>query len=274
MTGLWAYTLRPSGQPGPDYWNYFAQQLVELADIPEGAAILDIGTDNGNVLFKAMEKAGHGGSGVGIDIDYRGLEEGLPNLRSRWSKNVIFAQMDAGSLGFPPETFPFVLANFVGWDYCYDFDRQKFIAPDRRLADIVRVLKPGGQVCVGGWIEQSDIDWFAEAIWRRLPECFESTEEDFSAYSKENIEGYQFILRSSGFENIRVHEVTETFVLPDSESWWWQMKHAARDYFGLISDSAKLECFKEQVFAELEQFRTAAGIEFNKTVAFIFGIKA
>lgn len=273
MSSLWAQTVEASGKTGPDYWNYFAQRLVDLAAIPPEAVILDVGTDNGNVLFKAMEKAGLEGFGAGIDIDHRGLIEGMPYLERHWPKNVIFAQMEASSLGFPSDSFSFALANFVGWDYCYEFESMKFIAPDTRLAEIRRVLKPGGQVGIGGWIEQSDIDWFIEEIRKRLPECLGSTGEDIFPYSKENAEGYQILLRSSGFRNIRVHVVKENFVLPDGDSWWRQMQHSAYEYFELISHSAKLEAFKKQVFSELEQFRTEAGIQFSKTVAFVFGTK-
>jgi len=78
LEDFWARYIEPSGQPGPDYWNYFAQRLADLATIPEGAAVLDIGTYDGNVLFKAMKKAGARGCGVGIDIYGGGLKMVLP----------------------------------------------------------------------------------------------------------------------------------------------------------------------------------------------------
>jgi len=71
---------------------------------------------------------------------------------------------------------------------------------------------------------------------------------------------YRIIMQRSGFEAIRVQVETGSFVSPSTEAWWRQIKLAAREYFQLISDSGKLETFKEQVFADLEQFRTAAGI--------------
>jgi ubiquinone/menaquinone biosynthesis C-methylase UbiE len=273
MTELWARIIEPTGQTGSDYWNYFAQRLVELANIPEEAVVLDIGTDNGNVLFKAMDKAGPRSQGVGIDIDYRGFVEGLTELRNRRWGNVAFAQMDANSLGFAHEKFHYVLGNFIGWDDIYDFDRMEFKVSDRRTADILRVLKPGGQVGVGFWIEQADIDWIAEAFRRHLPEHFATTWYSISSYSKENTEGYQVILRSGGFGDIRVHIETTPLVLPDEEAWWRQMKIAAREYFTQVIDPAELDRFKEKIFSELQQFRSAEGIQFSKTVAYVFGAK-
>jgi len=93
------------------------------------------------------------------------------------------------------------------------------------------------------------------------------------SYGKENPKGYETILQNSGFHNIRVHVETTTFVSPDEATWWRQMKQAAREYFEKMPDLAKLEWFKEQIFADLQQFRSPIGIQFDKTVSYAFGIK-
>jgi SAM-dependent methyltransferase len=273
MTEIWAKIIEPSGQPGPDYWNYFARRLADFAFIPVGAAVLDIGTYDGNVLFKAMEKAGLRGRGVGVDIYSGGLHDRLAEAVEWGAGTVEFAQMDAAALGFPPETYHSVLANFVGWDYCFDFTHLEFASPDCRMPEIMRVLKPGGQVGIGFWIVQDDIDWIAEAFRRHLPENDKVTWDSISSYGKENPEGYEIILQNGGFKNIRVHVETTTFVLPDAETWWQQMKFAVRDYFEQVPDQVKLEHFKEQVLADLQQSQSNEDIRFNKTVAYAFGTK-
>jgi ubiquinone/menaquinone biosynthesis C-methylase UbiE len=116
LEDFWARYIEPSGQPGPNYWSYFAKRLANLATIPEGAAVLDIGTYDGNVLIKAMKKAGAHGCGVGIDIYGGGLKDGMTEAIECGLRNVTFAQMDAACLGFLSETYNSVLANFVGWD--------------------------------------------------------------------------------------------------------------------------------------------------------------
>jgi ubiquinone/menaquinone biosynthesis C-methylase UbiE len=273
LEDFWARYVEPSGQLSFDYWTYFAKRLVDLATIPNDAAILDIGTFDGNVLFKAMKKAGPRGCGVGVDIYGGGLKDGLAEVMERGLRTVIFAQMDAASLGFPPETYDSVLANFIGWDYCFDFDHMEFNAPDCRMAEIMRVLKPGGQVGIGFWIEQCDIDWIADAFKRYLPECVETTKNRMLSYGKENPKGYEIILQNSGFDNINLHVETTTFASPDEATWWRQMKQAACDYFEKIPDSVEMHWFKEQIFADLQQFRSPKGIHFDKTVSYAFGTK-
>ena len=270
MEDSWARFVESSGQPGRDYWNYFAERLADLATIPEGAAVLDIGTYDGNVLIKAMRKTGARGCGVGIDIYGGGLKDGNTEAKERRIGNVLFAQMDAAYLGFLPETYDTVLANFVGWDYCFDHGRMEFTARDSRMAEIMRVLKLGGQVGIGFWIEQFDIEWIAEAFRRYLTEWEEPIGKRMISYAKENLKGYEAILRHSGFRNISIHVETTTFVSPNTATWWRQMKQAAREYFEKLPE---LERFREQVFADLKPFQSPKGIHFNKTVGYAFGTK-
>jgi ubiquinone/menaquinone biosynthesis C-methylase UbiE len=270
LEDFWARHMEPSGQPGPNYWIYFAERLADLATIPQGAAVLDLGTYDGNVLFKAMKEAGVRGRGVGIDIYDGGLQGGIAEARACGLGNVAFAQMDAASLGFLSEIYDSVLANFVGWDYCFDFGRMEFTAADNRMAEIRRVLKPGGQVGIGFWIEQRDIDWMAEVFKRYLPKDEEATGEQMLSYGKENPQGYETILHTGGFHNVRIHVETTTFVSPDTSTWWRQMKQAAHEYF---QEMPEVERFKEEVLADLKPFQSADGIHFDKTVAYAFGTK-
>ncbi|MCJ7700463.1 MAG: class I SAM-dependent methyltransferase, partial [Anaerolineales bacterium] len=83
MEEFWARIIEPSGQPGPNYWTFFAERLAYLATIPKGATILDIGTYDGNVLFKAMKVFGAQGYGVGVDIYYGGFQDGAAEVIQR-----------------------------------------------------------------------------------------------------------------------------------------------------------------------------------------------
>jgi ubiquinone/menaquinone biosynthesis C-methylase UbiE len=270
LGNIWARHIEPSGQTGHDYWNYFAERLADLVTHTKGAAVLDIGTYDGNVLIKVLKKTGTGSYGIGIDIDRGGIEEGIAEAIACGLGNVTFAQMDAACMGFLPGMFDVVLANFVGWDYCFDFDRIGFTAPDSRMAEIMRVLKPGGQVGIGYWIEQFDIEWMAEVFGRYLPKSMKAIGGQITPYGRENPEGYQAILRKGGFHKIRMHVETATFVSPDTATWWRQMKQVARDYFEKMPE---LDRFKEQVLADLKRFQSSKGIHFDKTVGYAFGTK-
>jgi ubiquinone/menaquinone biosynthesis C-methylase UbiE len=271
LEDFWARYLEPSGQLGPNYWDYFAERLAHLAAIPTGATILDIGTCDGNVLFKAMRRIEAQGYGIGIDIACDDFYVGVTEAMQRgWKENVAFVQMDANTLGFPPETFHTVLANFVGWDDCFDFDRMESIAADRKLAEILRVLKPGGQVGIGFWIDQIDVNWIVETFKKYLPTRKKVIGDRMIAYGRENPKGYETILRSGGFHNISVQVETSTFVSSNMADWWRQMKITASDYFKKMPE---LERLRGQVLADLEQFQSPKGIHFDKTVGYAFGTR-
>ena len=270
MEEFWARYVEPSGELGPNYWEYFAERLAQLANIHNNSIILDIGTYDGNVLLKAMQKMELLGFGLGADIYYGGFKDGIKDIKEQELEGyVAFVQTDANALGFVSEKFDTVLANFVGWDDCFDFERLEFISSDKMMAEIRRVLRPGGQVGIGAWVEQSDIDWIIGAFKKYLPE----NHQDITCYAKENPEGQKIILQNSGFEDLWVHVETTKFVLPDAEIWWRQMRQAASEYFRQISDPNALENLKQQVLADLRNFQYSEGIQFSKTVTFAFGIK-
>jgi ubiquinone/menaquinone biosynthesis C-methylase UbiE len=271
---FWARLHKPSGQPGPNYWTYFAERLAHLAAIPRGATVLDLGTCDGNVLFKAMKKINAQGYGIGIDLYSDDFHAGVTEaIQQGWKEKVAFVQMDANTLGFLPETFHTVLANFVGWDDCFDFEHMEFKSSDEKVTEVMRVLRKGGQLGIGSWIEQCDIDWFTEEFKRYLPECEGTSGKSDPGYGRENPEGYKAILQNGGFKDIRVDVETTDFVSPDAETWWRQMKQATSDYFRQVPDPIILESFKEQVFLDLQQFQNPEGICFSKTVLFAYGTK-
>ena len=89
MEDFWARFIESSGQPGPNYWEYYAKRLAQLASIPKDAAILDLGTYDGNVLFKAIKKMSAQGYAVGADIDYEGFHDGVQEIIQRgWGKKL------------------------------------------------------------------------------------------------------------------------------------------------------------------------------------------
>jgi ubiquinone/menaquinone biosynthesis C-methylase UbiE len=267
---FWARVLEPSGQPGPNYWEYFAERLAQLAAIQEGQTILDLGTYDGNVLFKALQRMNGLGYGVGGDIYYGGFQDGVADaLKRGWEDRVSFVQTDANALGFGSELFDTVLANFIGWDDVFDFERMVFICPDTMMAEIYRVLKPGGQVGFGGWVEQRDLDWIVHEFETHFP----SYDENFTCYGTENPEGQQIILQSAGFEDVRVHQEKAEFVSTDAEIWWRQMRQAVQAYFKQIPDPDTLKSFKERVFTNLQAFQSPQGVRFSKAVSFAFGTK-
>ncbi|MGE5462125.1 MAG: class I SAM-dependent methyltransferase [Syntrophothermus sp.] len=115
---------------------------MELAQISNGARILDIATGRGAVLFPAAEAVGEQGHVTGIDLSKEMVEETRREIQGRNLKNVDLKIMDSEHLEFPDGSFDLVFCSFA-----------IFFFPqlERALSEMMRVLKPGGRIAVSTW---------------------------------------------------------------------------------------------------------------------------
>ena len=269
MNSIRSKPVGSSGDRAIDYWEHFGQRLVELADIGQGARVLDVGCGQGSSLFPEVEKVGPTGKVVGIDLCRHCMGIALGKVKERKLDNAWILHMDAGHMGFNDEYFDFALSGFVGWDYCYDFETGEFTDEDIRSREIARVLRKGGKVGITGWARQEDIEWL-DGIARRYMDI------DEPVYTRESAQGFERILSGAGFHDIRTVEETESFAKKDKETWWEYMGRVGwHEHFEKLrgEDPAKLEELKLEVFRELDSRTYTDGIRFSKSVFFAFGTK-
>jgi ubiquinone/menaquinone biosynthesis C-methylase UbiE len=280
MKVAYSRLARMTGPESPDYWQHFGKRLADLAEIPPGAMVLDVGTGPGSVLLPAAETADEPGLAVGIDVDFDWFRHVTARVGERGLRNTALAHMDARNLGFMRGLFDRVLCGFVGWSDCFDFTRMRSTGPDTRLLEITRVLRDGGQVGISSWERQEDLEWLGEQFRGYFPAYVADQERETGSvmmvYSKENAKGLESILREIGYQGVEIIIETAEFVSTDEEEWWWQvwgagwwqhMDRVAR------TDADKLERFKGQVFENLQRHKQNDGIHFSKTVLFAFGKK-
>ncbi len=137
-------------QVKPFISSHFGRRLVEFAGIMPGASVLDIACGRGASLFPAVEKVGPGGSVVGIDLSAGMAAETGKEISARGIPNARVMQMDAEHMEFEDEQFDVVLCAFA---------LQHFARPEAHLAEMLRVLKKGGQVAIATWGRNRDPRW-------------------------------------------------------------------------------------------------------------------
>ena len=86
---------------GPHAFQYFGRRLVELAQIPCGAQVLDVATGRGAVLFPAAEQVGPHGHVVGIDVTEPMVQLTAAEISQQGVTNAEVCQMDAGRYTSP-----------------------------------------------------------------------------------------------------------------------------------------------------------------------------
>lgn len=187
--------------------------------------------------------------------------------------------MNAQSLGFQTGSFDTVICGFMGWYDCFDFTRGEFTQPDTKAKEIWRVLKDGGKFVCCSWEEQEDLRWMEEAMLRHYPAILEDSEyleRRPIGMAYEKAAGYEVIFRQTGFKEIEVLRETKTFVSTDEEEWWRQMQHLGWDSLTKKIEgdgSDRLQRVKEAIFEDLQRYRQADGIHFDKVVFFVSGLK-
>jgi ubiquinone/menaquinone biosynthesis C-methylase UbiE len=167
----------------------------------------------------------------------------------------------------------------MGWDDCFDFGQGVFTQPGTKAKEIWRVLRDGGRFVCCSWDKQEDVSWMEEAIIRHYPAILEDREylkRRPIGMAYEKAEGYEIIFQSAGFGEIEISREAMTFISTDEEEWWRQMQHLGWDTFieTIENDGAdQLQRVKGAIFKDLQRYKQADGIHFDKVVFFVCGVK-
>lgn len=110
-----------------------------LGTIGPGMTVIDVGCGAGVDTLVAALMVGPGGKAVGVDITPEMVERANKNLHQVRLSNVSFHQASAEKLDFSPESFDVAISNGA---------LNLVVNKEQALAEIYRVLKPGGRLMV------------------------------------------------------------------------------------------------------------------------------
>lgn len=116
--------------------------MLDLGLLGSGDRVLDVGAGTGETALLAAERVGPTGSVLATDIAAPMLDVAAEALRRAGLSNVETRLMDARDLDLPSESFDAVISRLA-----------IMLIPDRQraLAEMHRVLKPGGRLAVVVW---------------------------------------------------------------------------------------------------------------------------
>jgi ubiquinone/menaquinone biosynthesis C-methylase UbiE len=119
-----------------------ARRLLDLLRPSPGSALLDVGAGAGVVALQATARIGLAGRVVGSDIATAMMCLAEQAAVAQGATDVAFCSMDAERLGFPDGSFDIVTCAFSLFQF-----------PDmsQALAEMRRVLKPGGRLGLSNW---------------------------------------------------------------------------------------------------------------------------
>lgn len=261
VAGLFGRAAPTYDRVGPRFFSYFGRRLVEFAEIPSGARVLDVATGTGAVLFPAVEAVGPRGHVTGIDLSEAMVQEIAEEVGRLKLRNVEVRQMDAEYLQFSDASFDFVLCGFAVFF---------FPQSDRALSEMCRVLKPHGRIAITTWgrlfVEQWK--WFNELVAAHLRPEGETEQASDSQSPRPSLldepEELRGIITIAGFTDVQIVTETAEFIYADEEEWWSSLwSHGMREGLEKVekaTGTAGLERFKAAVFERLRNIRQDDGI--------------
>ena len=119
-----------------------------LGRLGAGERVLDLGSGAGMDSLVAALQVGPEGSVTGIDMTPEMIEKAQAGARELGVGNVIFVEGEAERLPFEDASFDVVISNGV-----INLSPRK----SRVLAEVLRVLKPGGRFCVADLTVEEDL---------------------------------------------------------------------------------------------------------------------
>jgi ubiquinone/menaquinone biosynthesis C-methylase UbiE len=116
------------------------EAALDLARLRDGESVLDVGCGTGTLALAAKERVGETGRVVGIDPGPRQISRAHAKAARR-GLGIDFRVGVIERLGLPDQSFDAALSTFMMHHLPDDLKR-------RGLAEITRVLKPGGRLVI------------------------------------------------------------------------------------------------------------------------------
>lgn len=183
-------------------------RLLELLRPSPGSKLFDVGSGTGAVALQASAWVGPEGLVTGSDVAMAMLTSARQAATKQASTGIAFCQMDAERLGLLNASFDSVTCAFSLF---------QFPDMERALAEMRRVLKPGGRLALSNWgpgyfspIGSMQRDLFREFGLRPLltnPIAFKADE-------------LRALLRETAFDAVELIEETEGVWFENPEEIW------------------------------------------------------
>lgn len=248
-----------SGYGRLKYFPLFGRRLVEMAQIPGGAKVLDVASGRGAVLFPAAKQVGPRGRIIGIDLSEGMVQETGAEIRRRGLQKAEIRQMDAERLEFPDASFDYVLCGF-----------SLFFFPhlQRALTEFRRVLKSQGRLAATTWGDDDE-------RWNWYDEVRNSYQLALKvrSWALDKRDELQAVFSQAGFSDIHITTEEADWVFGDEEEWWaMQWSTTNRATLEKMAPDV-LERFKAEVSERMQALKQPDGMHYRLQVHFALATK-
>lgn len=234
---------------------YLNHRLVADARLRSGMRVLDLGSGTGYPALLAAQTVGTAGSVIGVDLAEKMLAAAERKAKRIGLTNATFQTGDVTTLPFEAGSFDAVTSRF-----CLMF------LPDipKALAEIARVLKPGGHVAAAVWSTPDKnpylripLDVIKQFI--ELPPPDPAAPGIFRLAKAGDLAG---MLRQAGFTDVNEQEFLGDVRFPAAPDYVASLLEIAapiQNLFAKLSADHRQEA-EEKITSAADQYRSHAGV--------------
>lgn len=197
-----------------DLFRPMAHAFVKFAGVKAGQTVLDVACGPGTATLAAAHAVGKQGRVVGVD-----LAPGMLKAAGERLGTIDLREMNAEAMDLPDATFDVVICQL---------GLMLFAAPEKAVAEMVRVCLPGGSVAclVQG---QADKMVFTSLVMRTLarhaPEL--KVPGAPTLYSFGDPGALDSALAKAGLQQVASHRIDGVFTFPSAADYWRRMTEGA-----------------------------------------------
>jgi ubiquinone/menaquinone biosynthesis C-methylase UbiE len=195
--------------------------LVDQVDPQPGQTVLELAAGPGETGFLAAARLGSAGRLISSDLVPAMVDAARRGADERGLDNVECRVLDAQQIDVPDSSVDGVLSRFG-----------LMLVPDqqRAIAEIRRVLRPGGRCAYATWGLPQHNPWIFQVVAALLQNGVAPPGDPFAPgglFSLATAESNNALATAGGFTDVTVEELTGTMRFDDAEDYWTHIASVA-----------------------------------------------
>jgi ubiquinone/menaquinone biosynthesis C-methylase UbiE len=249
-----------------DYTHPTADALLEYARLTAGLTVLDVATGPGILARKIAPLVGEAGHVKGVDLSEDMVAVATRRAKEENLTNIAFEVMDAENMPLNANQFDRIVCSL---------GLMHFPTAEKAVAEIYRVLKPGGRFAAAVWGEEGQIPYIQLAI-STMRAVFGPPKVASPAISRfGQAEVLTDLLATAGFKQVETKSIVWEAKMPSAETYWKRFLDGAGIVTIIVEKQpAEIqEKLRAACATEIEAYKQGDGYNLDSQLRLVTGIK-